>query len=244
MTSIASGQVETGGRVLLAAGTASGKTLLGGFTDALSEPFVNRGWPQSIGPDRVRDLLLLHAPLRQNQDPQDLVLVATEDQRVDLRLATGVSVPGWPKILPSPIAGSPAIGDLDADGVLEVAVTTETGDLCLYDLSGSDEPHWPRSLWHPDAGRRPSVHERAPSLGSGGRRSNRARANARGWGHHGDRHQRSPRPWVAVCNRRPLIRRADPRDGYGRHRALVCRRGGHGFADRALRYLSLSMMAA
>jgi hypothetical protein len=155
VTVVAAGRTDPEAAIALAAGSAGGRLFRGGLTDENSDPFTTRGWPVSVGDGPVRDLLLLRAPLRSAEEAQDLLLVTTEGERVDLKLVTGGSVPGWPKALPDTIAGSPAVGDLDGDGVLEVLVTTRAGDLELWDLAGSQEPHWPRSLWHPDAGRRP-----------------------------------------------------------------------------------------
>jgi M6 family metalloprotease-like protein len=154
VTVVAAGRSNPDGPIDIAAGTAGGRILRGGIAESTGDAFVIRGWPQPVAGGRVRDLLLVHAALRSGEDAQDLLLASTEDRSIDLKLISGASVPGWPKSLPDTIAGSPAIGDLDGDGVLEVVATTRVGDLMLWDLAGSEEPHWPKSLWHPDQVRR------------------------------------------------------------------------------------------
>lgn len=155
VTVVAAGRSNPEGSIDIAAGTAGGRILRGGITESTGDPYVIRGWPQSLDAGPVRDLLLVHAPLRSGEDAQDLLLAASVDRSIDVKTISGVSVPGWPKSLPDTLAGSPALGDLDGDGVLEVVATTRAGDLMLWDLGGSEEPHWPKSLWHPDQVRRP-----------------------------------------------------------------------------------------
>ena len=43
---------------------------------------------------------------------------------------------GWPKFTGGWIAATPAVGDVDGDGYLEVAVTTREGDLFVWDTLG------------------------------------------------------------------------------------------------------------
>jgi M6 family metalloprotease-like protein len=156
VTVVAAGRTGPEDPVSLAAGCSDGRVFLGGLTVPEGQPFTTRGWPRSIGSGPVRDLLLMQAPLRAGEEAQNLLLATTEDRRIDLNSVTGASVPGWPKFLPDSIVGGLAVGDLDGDGVLEVSATTQAGDLALWDLAGSEEPHWPRSLWHPDTVRRPA----------------------------------------------------------------------------------------
>lgn len=46
--------------------------------------------------------------------------------------ACGRSAPGWPKLAGGAISGTPAIGDLDGNGFLEVVVTTDDGWLYIW----------------------------------------------------------------------------------------------------------------
>lgn len=148
ITAIASG---TGGAeaIRVAAGTGSGRVFAGG-----SDLATLAGWPTDPGGGAVRSLLLLRAPLRYEDPPRDLILIG-KDRSVDLRDAGGRSIHGWPKSLPDTLAGEPAVGDLLGDGVLKVAATTRGGEILLWDLSGMDVPHWPRSVWEPDRRGRP-----------------------------------------------------------------------------------------
>ena len=145
-TALAAGRTQGGDPVYIAAGTAEGSIYLASGDDLTVAPGFLRGWPQKIGEGPVRDMLLLQAPLRYGDLPRTLILSSVADRKVDLRDVTGASVPGWPKAVADTLAGSPAVGDLDGDGVLEVCAVTQSGDLYLWDLNGTTEVGWPRSL--------------------------------------------------------------------------------------------------
>lgn len=155
LTALAAGRIDPDGPALIAAGTADGSVVLASAGDLAETPGFVRGWPQRIGQGPVVDLLALSAPLRFGEAPRTLVLASTLDGRVDLREISGGSAPGWPKTVADTLAGAPALGDLDGDGILEVCAVTRAGDVHLWDLSGASEPGWPRSLWEPDRFRRP-----------------------------------------------------------------------------------------
>ena len=154
--SIAAGRAEPGGHFLLAAGTSSGtvpprrdyRTLRG----SVHKSGLAAGNPGRTG---ARSDVGPCSPCVRTKTRRICCSLPSEGRSVDLKFATGSLGSGMAEEFAGLIAGSPALGDLDGDGVLEVAVTTEPGDICLYDLAGSDEPRWPRSIWHPDAGRRP-----------------------------------------------------------------------------------------
>jgi len=50
---------------------------------------------------------------------------------------------GWPKFVGGWVTSSPAIGDVDGDGKLELAVTTRAGYLFLFDTDGSADGSTP-----------------------------------------------------------------------------------------------------
>jgi subtilisin family serine protease len=60
--------------------------------------------------------------------------------------ASGVDRPGWPVIIDGGTYSSPAVGDVDADGVQEIVVSTGT-HLHLFDLQGQSKVGWPRDLF-------------------------------------------------------------------------------------------------
>ncbi len=114
--------------------------------------------PVSIGAGSVKDLLQFRAPRLFGGDAERLVLATTSDGTVDLLRVEGedlLPVDGWPQQAGDSLAGSPAVGDPDGDGALEVAVTTRSGEIFLWDLGGNTERGWPKSVWHPDQFRRP-----------------------------------------------------------------------------------------
>jgi M6 family metalloprotease-like protein len=57
--------------------------------------------------------------------------------------AGGETLPGWPRTVEAPIAGPPAFGDLDADGLLEVALTSGGNAVHAFNYNGTQMPGWP-----------------------------------------------------------------------------------------------------
>ncbi len=64
---------------------------------------------------------------------------------------------GWPKNAGSKVAGSPALGDLDGDGKLEIVIGCDSGALNAWHSDGTSVTGWPQT-----AG---SSLESAPALG-------------------------------------------------------------------------------
>jgi hypothetical protein len=59
-----------------------------------------------------------------------------------------VDRPGWPQYSPGGFFSSPAAGDLDGDGRLEVVVGSEAGKLFAWRADGATLPGWPVDLRH------------------------------------------------------------------------------------------------
>lgn len=57
--------------------------------------------------------------------------------------ACGRSAPGWPKLAGGLISSTPAVGDLDMDGLLEVVVTTDNGWLYVWRTSAKANSYVP-----------------------------------------------------------------------------------------------------
>jgi subtilisin family serine protease len=73
------------------------------------------------------------------------VVVTTADGCIDVIASTGEAAFGWPKCgLGSPT--SPAAGDVDGDGGLELVVGTGGGSIYVWNASGGVEAGWPQSL--------------------------------------------------------------------------------------------------
>ncbi|MCX8071511.1 MAG: S8 family serine peptidase [Candidatus Binatia bacterium] len=64
--------------------------------------------------------------------------------------AFGAEAPGWPKFTGGWSIGSPAVGDLDADGRLEVAAVTREGGFFIFRTQGRSCGHIPWRQYHHD----------------------------------------------------------------------------------------------
>ena len=220
VTVVAAGRAGSDDAISLAAGTAGGRVLRGGLSPGTGEPYVTRGWPIAIGEGRVRDLLLLAgAAAVRGEDPQDLLLAVSEGRRIDLRSISGVSVPGWPHELPDTPRVLRPIGDLDGDGVLEVAATTRAGDLCLWDSPGRSSRTGPALSGIPTrpTGRICTTGPRFWDLGEDGVIELVPAAGRRDDRRH--RRRRARRRRVAVCDR--VAFSADGPDAPASHRMAM-----------------------
>ncbi len=156
IVALAGGRLGTEAVVTIAAGAVDGLVFVARTPGVEDAPEILPGWPRQIEAGAIRSFILFHAPIRLGVPSLDLLLIATEGGLIDLRALDGAeSLPGWPRRLPDALAGHPAIGDPDGDGILEIAVTTRSGALHLWDLSATSEPSWPRSVWEPDRTNRP-----------------------------------------------------------------------------------------
>ena len=175
VVSLAAGWTDPAGSFYLAAGTKAGRVAFGSLAvpDDTQAPERWPSFTNDAGAGPIRELLIFDAPLRLGEPigGTPRLLAASEGRRIDLYERDGKETEGWPQTLPDSLAGAPALGDLDGDGILEIAATTRAGDLCLWDLAGFREPGWPRSLWHPDQRRRPicSTGPRIWDIGADGR---------------------------------------------------------------------------
>ena len=71
------------------------------------------------------------------------------------RKRNGQSLPGWPAALPEPVESTPAAGDVDGDGRIEIAAVTTAGNVYLVRHDGSVAPGWPYALGSPTANNPP-----------------------------------------------------------------------------------------
>lgn len=119
------------------------------------------GWPQEIGHNEIRSSPVL-ADLDLNGDLEIVVVLTLNEPTMDniyIFNHDGSIFPGWPKKTACEITrASPAIGDLDKDGDLEIVVASgynlfgsytcpETG-VYIFNHDGSIFPNWPKVFDH------------------------------------------------------------------------------------------------
>ena len=78
-------------------------------------------------------------------DPGLEIVAAFEDGAVYvLEAPGGVVKPGWPRFIAGPIPGAPAVGDIDADGALDIVIRSES-ELHVFKANGTNVTGWPRT---------------------------------------------------------------------------------------------------
>jgi LruC domain-containing protein/uncharacterized repeat protein (TIGR01451 family) len=106
------------------------------------------GWPQATGAG-VKAAPAL-ADLDGDGKPE--VLAGAEDGKLYAWRADGTPLPGWPvRVGDSPttsfrILATPAVADLDKDGVADVVVPLADGKLYAFDAHGAPKAGWPVSI--------------------------------------------------------------------------------------------------
>jgi len=100
------------------------------------------GFPRSTGGSWI-----VSDPVLASLDADDAleIVIANQDGMVHVLNAPGaVESPGWPRVVESPIPMSPAVGDIDRDGVLDIVVRSETS-LRVLKADGTTVAGWPRA---------------------------------------------------------------------------------------------------
>jgi M6 family metalloprotease-like protein len=147
VSALAAGDLLGDGSEVLAMGDAlGGVSVLTGTQRGGFEPAP--GWPRSLGAGgaAIEALLLVEAP---SGEPGRLLAL---DRAGNLALfeTNGDLAQGWPQGIGSQPAGPPVVGDPDGDGALEIVITGEDGRIHCFQWQGTEEMHWPHSIWSPD----------------------------------------------------------------------------------------------
>lgn len=147
ITAIAAGRIARPDSFRVFAGSRSGALFAGVSAGPSSAPSLMRGWPVAQGAGSIASILWFRASASPGEDARDLVLASSHSGRLDLRTLDGALFTGWPVDLGDSLAGTPAVGDPDGDGLPEIVATTRGGSMHLLRLDGFEEAGWPRSLW-------------------------------------------------------------------------------------------------
>ena len=92
------------------------------------------------------------------------VVITTESGLVTVLDGVLEPLPGWPRMVPEkPIGGPAALGDLDGDGLLEIAVTSGVRTVHAYNYNGIEMAGWPVHIELVDYPL-PAQHPSSPSI--------------------------------------------------------------------------------
>lgn len=106
-----------------------------------------RGWPlpASLGANEHTRVWLGLADLDRKPNVNDLeIVMALENGYVLVVNPSGTVLPGWPVDVEESIQGPPAFGDVDQDGLLEMALTSGRDQVHAFNYNGSELAGWPR----------------------------------------------------------------------------------------------------
>ncbi|MCK4547949.1 MAG: T9SS type A sorting domain-containing protein [Candidatus Eisenbacteria sp.] len=109
------------------------------------------GWP--VGLDGNAGVgTLAFADVDRAAGGESELVVVTREGWITVLTASGETLPGWPVVLQSGVHSAPALGDLDGDGFLDLALGLENGQIEVLSYTGT-----PLLAWRVDVGQAPSA---------------------------------------------------------------------------------------
>lgn len=134
VTAPALGDLDGDGRPEVVAMTTLGDVFARG-----ADGKVLPGWPV-----RLRGSHEQSSPLVADLDgDRTAEVVIAIDREVHVLDRAGLPLPGWPRLTARLVLCSPAAGDVDGDGDLEVVVLDQEANLYVFDAAGQELPGWP-----------------------------------------------------------------------------------------------------
>lgn len=117
-------------------------------TTALSE--ARPAIPQLAGPSKPSGWFRTSSPTLADLygNGQKEIIIGSQDGQIYVYYASGRVV--WKRYLDAPstpagaVAGAPAVGDIDGDGLPEIVAADENGWVFAWDVHGNLKPGWPR----------------------------------------------------------------------------------------------------
>lgn len=114
------------------------------------DPLIHAGWPITLDPtDALGIPLNEHTVLADMNDDGSHENVIAYGRNVNVYLHDGTQLPGWPRAVNADgdasafLLESPAVGNIDDDGGVELVVPATNGKIFAYDSDGALQPGWP-----------------------------------------------------------------------------------------------------
>jgi hypothetical protein len=114
--------------------------------DAGGRRILRLGYPLPQGHAATRVFLGLADVNRSSENNDQEIVLVTDDGWIHVVDRAGEPCAGWPRTVTAPVGGPPAFGDLDGDGLLEIAITSAGNRLNAFNYNGTQMLGWPVDL--------------------------------------------------------------------------------------------------
>lgn len=113
--------------------------------DAEGRRTFRRGHPLPAGyePAEQERVWMIFGDMDRADSGTPEIVLALQSGFVCVYDATVKPLPGWPVVLDGPLGGSPALGDVDGDGFLELAVTSGLNVVHAFNYNATEMKGWP-----------------------------------------------------------------------------------------------------